>query len=151
MTLYEKIQDDIKTAMKGKDMKTLDALRTVLAGLKNKVIELKRDLEDAEVVAAIRTDVKKLVDALGDFKKAARKDLVDKTEAEIKILKSYLPPEMGDKELREVVGKKITEMDVDDLKKMGQVMGAVMADLKDKVDGSRVKKMVEDLLKKKKK
>ena len=145
--MWEKIQDDIKTAMKGKDVKTLDVLRLLFASLKNKTLELKRELEDAEVIAAVRSDVKKYQDALGDFKKAAREDLATKTEEEIEILKGYLPPEMEDEDLKAIVHKKITEMGADDLKMMGQVMGAVMADVRDKVDGSRVKKMVEELLK----
>lgn len=148
MSLYQKIQEDIKTAMKGKETETLDVLRLLFASMKNKALEMKRDLEDAEVIATIRSDVKKLTDAADEFQKGAREDLVEKTNKEIEILKSYLPEEMSDQELKEVVSKKITEMDAQDFKQMGQVMGAVMADLKDKVEGGRVKKMVEDLLKK---
>ncbi len=134
--------------MKKRDMQTLDALRTVFSSIKNKTIELRRELEDAEVIAVIKSDVKKLSDALADYVKGARQDLIDKTNREIMILKTYLPPEMTDEELRELVRRKITEIDEADLKKIGQIIGAVMADVKGKVDGSRVKKMVEEVLKK---
>lgn len=146
MNLYTKIQSDIKEAMKGKDSKTLGVLRVLFAELKNKAIDLKRDLEDEEVLAAIRSDVKKMQDALKDFEKAARQDLIDKTKEEITILKFYLPPEMDEEELRGVVKKKITELDASDMKMMGQVMGAVMADVRDRVDGNKVKEMVAELL-----
>ncbi len=146
MNLYQKIQNDIKEAMKGKDMKTLGVLRVLFASMKNKAIDLKRELEDQEVLAAVRGDIKKLQDALTDFERGARQDLIDKTNEEIAILKTYLPPEMDESELRAIVHKKITELDANDMKMMGQVMGAVMADVKDKVDGSKVKKMVEELL-----
>ena len=148
MSLYQQIQDDIKTAMRGRDAKTLDVLRLLFASLKNKAIDLKRELEDAEVIATVRSDIKKLGDAIQDFQKGAREDLVTKTNEEIELLRTYLPPEMSDVDLKEVISKKITDMDATDFKQIGQVMGAVMADVKDKVDGSRVKKMVEELLKK---
>ncbi len=151
MSLYQKIQDDIKVAMKGRDTQTLDVLRLLFSSMKNKALDLKRELEDMEVLAAIRSDVKKLNDAFIDYKAGAREDLMEKTVKEVEILRSYLPAEMSDEDLMEIVSKKVTEMKVDDFKQMGQVMGAVMADLKDKVDGNRVKKMVEDLLKKKEK
>lgn len=147
MNLYEQIKEDMKAAMKGKDVQTLSILRVLLASLKNKAIELKRELEDADVVAVIKSDTKKLQDSLEDFVKAAREDLVEKTKAEIEIMKKYLPPEMTDDELRERVAAKLKELDVDDVKDMGRAMGELMSDLKDAVDGSRVKKMVEEILK----
>ena len=146
MSLYTQIQDDLKTAMKSKDMRTLDTLRLLFSSLKNKAIDLKRELDDAEVIAGVRSDLKKLQDALGDFEKAAREDLATKTREEMEVLKGYLPPELSEDDLRSVVHKKITEIGADDMKMMGQVMKAVMEDVRDKVDGSRVKKMVEELL-----
>ncbi|MBU1126713.1 MAG: GatB/YqeY domain-containing protein [Patescibacteria group bacterium] len=146
MNLYQQIQNDIKEAMKGKDLKTLGVLRVLFSSLKNKSIDLKRELEDQEVLAAVRGDIKKLQDALQDFEKAAREDLVSKTSEELAILKTYLPPEMDEEELRGIVKKKITELNAEDMKMVGKVIGAVMADVRDKVDGSKVKKMVEELL-----
>jgi len=147
MNLYEQMQADLKEAMKGKDMQTLDILRVVLASLKNKAIELKKELEDAEVIEVVRSDVKKLQDALEDFSKAAREDLVEKTKGEIEVLKKYLPPEMSDEELQSKVKAKVEALGATDMKDLGQAMGELMKDLKGVVDGSRVKKMLEDILK----
>lgn len=146
MSLYTQIQDDIKSAMRSKDSQTLDTLRLLFSSLKNKAIDLKRELEDAEVIAGVRGDIKKLQDALTDFEKAAREDLAVRAKEEITLLKTYLPPELSEEELRSVVHKKITDVGAEDIKMMGMVMKAVMEDVRDKVDGSRVKKMVEELL-----
>jgi len=94
MNLYEKISDDIKVAMKGRDAETLSVLRMLMASLKNKVIDLKEELEDADVVAVIKSDVKKIEDSLESFVKGEREDLADKARSEMKVLKKYLPPEM---------------------------------------------------------
>lgn len=148
MTLYEQIKEDIKVAMKGKDMRTLDVLRLLSSSLKNKAIEMKKELEDAEVVSVVRSDMKKLQDALGEFEKAAREDLVEKTKEEMEVLKKYLPPEMADEDLRAKVTSKLEEMGVVDMKDFGRAMGELMNDLKGAVDGSRVKQMIEEVLKK---
>lgn len=146
MNLYTKIQDDIKDAMRGKDLQTLDTLRLLFSSLKNKAIDLKRELEDAEVIVVVRSDMKKLQDAMIDYKAGAREDLIIKSKEEIEILKKYLPPEMSDEDLEEIVSKKITEMGTPDIKMMGKVMGAIMADVKDRVDGTRVREMVSKIL-----
>lgn len=148
MNLQEQIKEDIKTAMKGKDMKTLDVLRLLSSSIKNKAIELKKELEDAEVMAVIKSDVKKLQDALEDFSKAARDDLAEKTKEEIEILKKYLPEEMTDEELEKRVKAALDKVPDLDLNKMGQAMAAAMGELKGLADGKRVKEMVEKILKK---
>jgi len=147
MNLEETIKDDIKTAMKGKDMQTLDVLRLLISSVKNKGIELKRDLEDADVLAVIKSDVKKLEDALAQFIEAARKDLSEKTKQEIEILKKYLPEEMSIEALEEEVKTALEKAGISDVSQMGQAMAAAMENLKGKVDGKRVKEMVEKLLK----
>lgn len=148
MTLYEQIKEDIKVAMKGKDMRTLDVLRLLASSLKNKGIEMKKELEDADVVSVVRSDMKKLQDALGEFEKAAREDLVEKTREEMEVLKKYLPPEMTDEDLRAKVSAKLEEIGAVDMKDFGRAMGELMNDLKGAVDGSRVKQMIEEVLKK---
>ena len=147
MKLSDQIKEDMKAAMKGKDTRTLGMLRLLLASIKNKAIELRRELDDAEVISVVRSDLKKLKDALEDFTKAARQDLIDKTKEEIEVLKKFLPPQMTDDELREKVKAKLKAIGATDMSEMGKAMGQLMKDLKDTVDGSRVKKMVEEVLK----
>jgi len=146
MTLAEKIKQDLITAMKAKDAETLSTLRLLSSSLKNKSIEFKRELEDVEVVQVVRSDVKKLQDALQDFAKSAREDLVEKSKKEIETLKQYLPPEMDAAELEKIVRAKLADLGIESASDMGKAMGAVMADLKGKVDGTRVKEMVQKIL-----
>ncbi|MFA6522443.1 MAG: GatB/YqeY domain-containing protein [Patescibacteria group bacterium] len=148
MNLYQQIQEDIKNAMRNHDMETLNILRVTFSSLKNKAIEVKKELEDADAMTVIKSDLKKLEDALGDFTKAAREDLIAQTQKEIAILKAYLPPEMSDEELKTKIEALLAELGVSDLADMGKAMKASMEQLRGQVDGGRVKKMIEELLKK---
>ncbi|PIX62526.1 hypothetical protein CO057_02970 [Candidatus Uhrbacteria bacterium CG_4_9_14_0_2_um_filter_41_50] len=148
MTLYQKIQDDMKTAMKEKNVETLSVLRLLWASLKNKAIDLKKELEDAEVISIIKSDAKKIEDALESFVAGERADLADKAKSELVILKKYLPAEMSDEDLESAVRKVLDELGQGNISGMGQAMGAVMEELRDQVDGKRVKVMIERLLKK---
>ena len=146
MTLSQKIQDDVKQAMRDRDQKTLGILRMVASSIKNKAIDLKKELEDADALAVVKSDLKKLQDALADFTKAAREDLVEQTKFEIDILKKYLPPEMSEEELETKIRAKLADLGITDLSGIGKAVGAVMADLKGLADGSRVKAMIEKIL-----
>lgn len=147
MNLYLKIKEDLKTAMKAKDMATLDVLRLLATSIQMKAIEAKEELDDAQVMAVIKSDLKKLQDALKDFVTAAREDLVLKTNEEIEVLKKYLPAEMGDGELEEKVRAVLVEKGMTAAEDMGKAMGAVMGELKGAADGNRVRAMVEKVLK----
>lgn len=147
MTLAQKIQEDLKQAMRDKDPKTLGILRMVASSVKNKAIDLRKELDDADVLAVVKSDLKKMQDALVDFTKAAREDLVEQTHFEINILKKYLPPEMSEEELEAKVRAKLEDLGIKDASGIGKAVGAVMGDLKGLADGSRVKAMIEKLLK----
>ncbi len=146
MNLSEQLKADIVTAMKARQPEVLDVLRMLSTSVKNKAIDMKRELDDAEVMAVLKGDLKKLQDALADFTKAAREDLIAKTQEEIAIIKKYLPPEMSAEELEAIVRAKLAELGIKEPKDVGKAIGAVMADLKDKVDGSRVKATIEKIL-----
>lgn len=147
MSLSQKIQDDVKQAMRDRDPKTLGILRMVASSIKNKAIDLKKELEDADALAVVKSDLKKLQDALVDFTKAAREDLVEQTKFEIEILKKYLPPEMSEEELEAKIRTKLGELGITDASGIGKAVGAVMADLKGLADGSRVKALIGKILK----
>ena len=146
MTLAEKLKADIIAAMKAREPKTLDVLRMLSSSVKYKAIELKRELEDAETLQVLKGDLKKLQDALVDFSSAAREDLIEKTKAEIEIIKKYLPPEMSAEELEALVRSKLKALGITDSKDIGKAIGAVMADLKGMADGSKVKALIEKIL-----
>lgn len=146
MTLSEQLKADIITAMKARQPEVLDVLRMLSTSVKNKAIDMKRELDDAEVMAVLKSDMKKLQDALVDFTVAAREDLINKTKEEIEIIKKYLPPEMTAEELEGKIRAKLAELGIKDPKDIGKAVGAVMADLKGLADGSRVKAMIEKIL-----
>lgn len=147
MNLYEQIREDMKNAMRNKDVQTLDTVRMLIASIKNKAIDLGKELDDAEVVATIKSDMKKLKDGLDSFVSAAREDLAEKAREEIKILEKYLPAQLSDGELEEKVRAKLAELGITDAASVGKAMGALMADLKEFADGSRIKAMVDKVLK----
>jgi len=146
MTLYEQIKEDIKVAMRAKDRETLDVLRLLTSGLKTKAIDSKREIEEEDVIAAIRSELKKLQDAINDFSKAGREDLVEKSEGEAIILKKYLPPEMSDDDLKEAVGKVLSDNGISGADQIGRAIGTCMKELGGSVDGNRVRIIVEKSL-----
>lgn len=147
MTLYEQIKDDMKTAMRNKDAATLDTIRMLLASLKNKAIDMQKELDDADVMAVVKSDMKKLKDGLESFVAAAREDLAEKVRVEIKVLEKYLPAQLSDEELEKKVRETLAELGITDASNIGKAMGQLMAKLKDVADGSRIKATVDKILK----
>ncbi len=147
MTLYEQIKDDMKSAMKSKDAETLDTVRMLLASLKNKAIDMQKELDDADVMAVVKSDLKKLKDGLDSFVAAAREDLAEKARKEMKVLEKYLPAQMSDEELEQKVRATLAELGITDASGIGKAMGQLMGKLKDFADGSRIKAMVDKVLK----
>ena len=144
MSLFERISEDMKTAMKEKSEQALSTLRMVKAALKNKQIDLMRELQDEEIIAVLQTQLKQLQESLDGAVKAGRAELQAKAEAEMAVIKSYLPAELSDEELtaavKEVLG------DVGEAgKDMGKLMGLVMQKLKGKASGTRVRQKVEEI------
>ena len=147
MTLYEQIREDMKNAMRNKDSATLDTVRMLIASIKNKAIDLGKELEDADVIAVIKSDLKKLKDGLEMFASNAREDLAEKARVEIATLEKYLPAQMLEEELEKRIRAKLAELGITDMASVGKAMGALMADLKEAADGSRIKAMVDKVLK----
>ncbi len=146
MALIDQIKDDLKLAMKERNEQTLSTLRMLQAALKNKAIELKRDLEEEEVLAVVKSQVKQLKDSLESFTEGAREDLAAKAREEIELLAKYSPKQMDFEELKKIVKETIAEVGAQGKQDMGKVMGAIMGKVKGKVDGGDVKKAVEEEL-----
>jgi uncharacterized protein len=145
-TLFETLQNDMKSAMKGRDVKTLDVLRMAIASIRNKAIELNKELSDADVVAVLKSDAKKIKDALESFVANAREDLAKKAREEIAVLEKYLPTQITDGELEERVKTKIAELGVQGKESAGKVMGVLSKELQGLADGSRIKAFVDKYL-----
>ena len=147
MTIQEKIAADLKAAMKEKKADVVTTLRGLQSTLKNKSIELQRDLEDSEVIDVLKTSSKQLKDAMGDFVKAERQDLVDKTKAELDLIAEFLPTPMEREKIKEHVVKIATDVGATTMADMGKLMGAVMKAVGAAANGEDVKAEVEEYLK----
>lgn len=145
-TLFETLQEDMKTAMKGKDMKTLNVIRMAISSIRNKAIELNKELSDADVLAVIKADAKKMKDALESCVTNAREDLAEAAREEITILEKYLPAQITDEDLEGRVKAKIAELGVQGKEAAGKVMGALSKELQGLADGSRIKIFVDKYL-----
>ena len=147
MTSLERIQKDMVEAMKSKDQLRLDVLRGMKTAIKNKEIEKIRQLGEAEVVQVLNTLVKQRRDSIEQFTKGGRFDLVEREEAELKILGAYLPPAVAEEEIKRVVTQVISELQACSPKDVGKVMKLVMEKFSGRVvDGKLVNQLVRTQL-----
>lgn len=146
MTLVERIDHDVKEAMKAKKTEEVSTLRMAKAALKNKEIESGAALNDDAAQAVVKTLVKQYKDALNDFKTAGRSDLAEKQEAEIRLLEAYLPAQMPAEEVEKIVAKVLEGMPGATAKDMGKIMGAVMKEVAGRADGTVVKEVLQKKL-----
>lgn len=146
MSLRSDIQEKLHTAMKSGDKEIVASMRLLMSSIKNKEIEQKKELNDEEVQAVVAREVKQLQDALKDFEAGGRADLVEKNKAEIEIFSAYLPKQMSDEELSDIVEKAIESTGSAGLQDIGKVMGVVMKEAKGKADGNRVREIASKKL-----
>ncbi len=148
MSLEQQIQEDLKDAMRAKDTLRLEVIRGIKSQWGYYKIEKKLEtLTDEDVLTVLRRSIKQRGDSIEEYQKAGRKELADKEQAELVILKKYLPPELSSEELTQIVKDTIAELGATDKKQMGQVMKAVMAKTKGRVDGKAINAKVGELLK----
>lgn len=148
MSLKEQLMEDMKAAMKAKEAgKTaLSVIRMVRASIRNTEIDDKKDLNDEEVLQILLKEVKMRHDSLEEFRKANRMDLVEQIEAELEILKKYLPEPLSEAELKEIVQQAVTEAKAETVKDMGKVMALVMPRVKGRADGKAINTLVRQCL-----
>lgn len=144
MSLREEIITARTTAMKQKDSAALSVLRVLFSEIKNKEIDTKQELSDEEVMAVVKTQVKRLKDAQKEFAAAGRDELAAQNQSEIDILSTYLPEQMSEDEIRAII-KAVMES-LGDNPNMGQIMGQVMAKANGAADGNRVRELVQEAL-----
>lgn len=145
MSLLDRLNGDMKQAMKNKQKEQLTVIRMVKA-LQNEGIKAQQTLTEEEELTVLTREVKQRKDSLLEFKKAGRDDLVDKLQSEIQILSTYLPKQLTEEELADVIKQVISEVGATSKADMGKVMSAVMPKVKGKADGSQVNKLVAQLL-----
>ena len=152
--MHNQIQEQIKDALRAKDNVRLTTLRGVLAAFTNEPLVLKRTpkdkLSDGEAIAVIRRLVKQRKDSIEQFEKGGRKDLADNEKAELKVLEEFLPAQMSEEKIREIVNKILRQAQDDNspiLKNKGAFVGTVIKETKGEADGALVKKIVEEIFK----
>ncbi|MBI3615819.1 MAG: GatB/YqeY domain-containing protein [Candidatus Omnitrophica bacterium] len=147
MTLAQKINDDLKTAMKAGDSAKVSTLRMLKAAVSNLAIQKgKTDLEDGEIQEVIQKSLKQHQESVEAFTKGNRPELAQKEAHEAKLLKEYLPPSMDAGELKALIQATIKELGVSGPSALGQVMKAVLPKVKGRADGREVSQLVSQLL-----
>ncbi len=142
--LEDQLSKDYVEAMKAKDAVRSSTVSFLRASVKNLRIEKRLEkLEDADVITVIKKQIKQRQDSIEQYKQGGRQDLADKETQELNILKTYLPQEMSEEQLRTIVAASIKEADAHSMKDMGKVMKVVMS----KVAGNADNKVVSDLVK----
>jgi uncharacterized protein YqeY len=145
-TIKERLSDLMKSSMKSGDKETLAFVRNLHAVVRKKEIDDKVDLDDAGVLKIISSSLKQRQDSVEQFKSGGREDLVAKEEAEIKFLKSFMPEQMGEDEIRKLVDWAVTESKAASIKDLGNVMKVLMPKTQGKADGKLVNQIVKERL-----
>jgi hypothetical protein len=146
MSLEERLVEEMKQAMKSNDKLRLSTIRMIRSALKNKEIELRKKLEDEEVVRVIQVMVRKGEESVEQFQTGGRTDLVEKEKREIEILKSFLPQPLGQEEILKIIDQSIQETQASSPKDIGKVMKSVMAKIGGKADGKLINQLVKERL-----
>ena len=148
MSLRDRLTEDLKLAMKARDQLRMDVIRMIKAAVLNKEVELKKDLDDAEMSRIMTTMIKQRKESVEQFEKGQRAELAAKERQEISIIEAYLPQALSADELAQAVDAVIRETGATSAKDMGLVMKAVMARLAGQpVDGKSVSALVRSRLK----
>ncbi|MEQ2526236.1 GatB/YqeY domain-containing protein [Robertmurraya yapensis] len=146
MSLLERLNQDMKQAMKNKEKDKLSVIRMVKASLQNEALKLGQELSEDEELTVLSREVKQRKDSLHEFEKAGREDLVEKIRTELQYVEEYMPQQLTEEEVSKIVQESIAEVGASSKAEMGKVMAAIMPKVKGKADGSLVNKLVQQHL-----
>ena len=146
MTLKEKLLSEMREAMKSKDSLKLETIRSVIAAVKNQEIDLRKDLDEEEVLAIISREVKKRKEAASLYEKGKRPELEDKEVQEMKILQTYLPEQVSEEDLRQRIQEVIEETGAEGMKDFGKIMKTLVPEFKGKADNALIKELASEFL-----
>ena len=144
--IAQKIQEDLRIAVKAQDKPRVGTLRMILNALRNAELEEREELSDEKELAVIASYARRIKESIEEFRKAAREDLVAKESMELAIVLSYLPEQMSDEDIRREAARVIADLGASTPRDMGRVMGEMMKRFKGKVDGAAVNRVVSELL-----
>ncbi|HEX6318779.1 MAG TPA: GatB/YqeY domain-containing protein [Burkholderiales bacterium] len=143
MGLKQQISEDMKSAMRARDAARLSAVRLILAAIKQKEVDERVELTDADVVGVLEKMVKQRRESIAQFEKAARADLAEAEKFELGVLAGYLPQQIGEAELQQEIQKAVSESGASGVKDMGKVMALLKPRLAGRADMGRVSGLVK--------
>lgn len=146
MTTKERIEADYIKEFKAKNTPSIEALRMLRSAIKQVEIDSRKELDEAGIIDIVGKEMKKLKDALDQFTTGGREDLVEKTKMEMSLLTAYLPQQLSDDELHDIISRVIAGIPDVTAKDFGKVMGAVSVETKGKADGGKVSAAVKAAL-----
>jgi len=136
----------MKAAMRAKDSARLSAVRLILAGIKQREVDERKELTDADVTAVIEKMIKQRRESIAQYEKAARKDLADAEKFELDLLSGYLPQQMADAEIQQEIQRAVSESGASGIKDMGKVMALLKPRLAGRADMGKVSNLVKTRL-----
>jgi uncharacterized protein YqeY len=143
MSIKERIQQDMKDAMRAADKPRLGTLRLILAAIKQLEVDERKDLDDAEVTSVLGRMVKQRRESISQFEKAARTDLVDQETAELAVIQAYLPEPLSASELHALVDEVLAKTGAASIKDMGKVMAQLKPRLQGRADMGAVSALIK--------
>ena len=146
MTLKDKLMDDLKQSMKNKEQIRKSVVILIRSAIKQKEVDERVEVSEEDVLAIISKQMKQRKDALEEFKKAQREDLILQTEQEIEILTQYLPKQLTDDELESIIQEIINQIGATTMKDMGKIMGLATPKVQGKADGKRINEIAKKFL-----
>jgi uncharacterized protein YqeY len=146
LNLLERLNQDMKNAMKNKEKDRLSVIRMVKSSLQNEKYKLGRELTDDDSLTVLNRELKQRKDSLHEFEQANREDLASKLRDEIVVLEDYMPEQLSEEEVTQIVQETIAEVGASTKGDMGKVMGAIMPKVKGKADGGLVNRLVQQHL-----
>jgi|TARA_B110000467_G_C18234191_1_gene430541 uncharacterized protein YqeY len=147
MNLKESLLTHMKEAQKARDSLTLNTIRCVISEIKNREIDLRRELDDEEITSLVSTQIKKRKEAATLFDKGGRTDLSEKENQEMVILQKYLPEQVSEEDLKNRIQEVILELGIVDIKDLGMVMKTIIPEFKGRADNGQIKNLVIECLK----
>lgn len=148
MSVLSQLNEDMKTAMRAKDKESLTTIRMIKAAIQNEEISKGSELNSDEEIAIVSREKKQRLESLNEFEKAGRDDLVEKLNRELEIVDKYLPEQLSEDEVRDIVNETIDEVGAESMQDMGKVMSTIMPKVAGRADGGTINKLVREELSK---
>ncbi|WKF70335.1 GatB/YqeY domain-containing protein [Pediococcus pentosaceus] len=146
MNFTEQLNNDLKTAMKAHDKLSLSVIRMIKSEILNEQGRVGHELNDEDFAVVINRAYKQRKESINEFQKGGRDDLVQETEAELKVVEKYMPEQLSDEELQTIISDVIAETGATSKADFGKVMSKLMPKVKGKADGSKVNEIVKNTL-----